>query len=334
MSQPLATIVVVPRERFSQTKRSLESVLAHAPSETPLVYVDGGSPPLVRQYLEQQAARRGFRLMSTERLVAPNQARNLGLAQVRTKYAALVDNDVVVTRGWLESLVECAEITGAWVVGPLCCQGEGPRAQVRSAGCAVELVERDGRPHFRRQRRHHGQPPAESARTLGREAVDEIELHAALLRSDVFGRLGPLDEQITSPLADSDLCLAVRSRGGEVYLEPAAAVTYLAPPPFDSCDLPYFQLRWSDAWNTASIERFRQKWRLAADDPALAALAEELAEHRRATLEGTRRLLGVLGRKRARWIERTLIAPFERALNRRKFPEAPHDEARELRKAA
>jgi hypothetical protein len=164
--------------------------------------------------------------------------------------------------------------------------------------------------------------------------VDEIEFHAMLVRTDVFHHLGPLDELLTSALADTDLCLQVRSLGGRVYLEPASVVTYVAPPPFESYDLPYFQLRWSDAWNTASIQQFRRKWNLAADDPALQDLADELAEHRRATLEPARRLLGLLGSRPARWMERLLIAPFERAYNRRKFPPVRHHKRPELRKAA
>ena len=45
----------------------------------------------VRQYLEQQAARQGFRLLSTEKYVAPNVARNLAWSQSDTKYVAFVD---------------------------------------------------------------------------------------------------------------------------------------------------------------------------------------------------------------------------------------------------
>ena len=42
---PLATIVIVPRERFSLTRRNLESIYDCADAPFELVYVDGGSPP-------------------------------------------------------------------------------------------------------------------------------------------------------------------------------------------------------------------------------------------------------------------------------------------------
>jgi len=55
--------------------------------------------------------------------------------------------------------------------------------------------------------------------------------------------------------------------GGTVYLEPEALVNWVTPPPLAWSELPYFMLRWSDAWNRASLRHFRQKWRLVEGDP-------------------------------------------------------------------
>ncbi|MEX0678581.1 MAG: glycosyltransferase [Pirellulales bacterium] len=334
MVAQLVTIAVVPHERFSAAKRSLDGVLAHREPSTDLVYIDGGSPPLVRQYLEQQAARRDFRLISTEKYVAPNVARNLAAALVRTKYVAFVDNDVLVSPGWLERLVGCAESTGAWVVGPLCCEREPAATRIHAAGGVAEIVASGGRRACRESHRHRGRLLAQIGPALAREAVGQIDFHAALLRMDVFARLGPLDERLVSALEHTDLCLSARGCGGEVYLEPSSVVTYLPPPPFDACDLEYFQIRWSDAWNRATLARFREKWELAEDDPGLQALAERLADHRRLTLEPYRRVLRLFGRKPARWVEKVLIAPLELAANRRKIPAAPHAAGQPSRRAA
>lgn len=334
MAAQLVTIAVVPHERFSLTKRSLDGILAHRKPSTDLVYIDGGSPPLVRQYLEQQAARQSFRLFSTEKYVAPNVARNLAAAEVRTKYVAFVGNDVLVSSGWLERLVDCAESTGAWVVGPVCCQGEPAATRILTAGGTAEIVVSGGRRAFRETRLHHGRLLAEIGPTLPREPVGQIELHAALVRMEVFACLGPLDERLASAAEHTDLCLSVRSRGGEVYREPTSVVTYMPPPPFEPFDLPYFQLRWSDAWNRATIERFCEKWELPQDDPGIRALAERLTDHRRLTLEPIRRLLRLLGRKPAQWVEKVLLGPIEQAANRRQFPNPPHVAGETWRRAA
>ncbi|MGH7829277.1 MAG: hypothetical protein ACREP8_03785, partial [Candidatus Binatia bacterium] len=51
--------------------------------------------------------------------------------------------------------------------------------------------------------------------------------------------------------------------GGSVYLEPRAAVTFVSPPPTEWSDLPYFMLRWSEAWSAASVRHFNEKWGIA-----------------------------------------------------------------------
>ena len=76
--QPNLNIIVSPRERFSYAQKSLESIYAHTTVPFHLVYVDGGSPPRLRDYLKQQSQTLGFDLIRSEHFLAPNQARNLG----------------------------------------------------------------------------------------------------------------------------------------------------------------------------------------------------------------------------------------------------------------
>ena len=145
---PDVTLVVVPRERFQMTRRSLESIYATTTFPFALVYVDGGSSAPTRRYLEGQARARGFRLVRTDRYLAPNQARNLGISEAATRYIVFVDNDVLVTSGWLEALVRCAEETGAWVVGPLYCQGELECGEVHMTGGHAHIFDEAGSAGF------------------------------------------------------------------------------------------------------------------------------------------------------------------------------------------
>ncbi len=333
MAQRRVTIAVVPGERFSLAPQSLASVLEHRDASAELIYIDGGSPPLVRQYLEQRAVRDGFRLISTEKYVSPNAARNLALAEVRSEYVAFVDNDVIATADWLAPLVDCAETTGAWAVGPVCCRREAGADVVHSAGGDAAIAKGPGGRALVLDEPHGGRPLPAASSSLRRCQVGQIAFRAALVRTSAFDQLGPLDERLLSAAQHTDFCLLARARGGTIYLEPKSMVTVVPPPPFEPADLDYFQLRWSDAWNRATLERFRDKWDLPADDPGLRKLADELAEHRRLTLEPYRRLLRLLGRPAARWFERVVIAPLEEAANRRRFPQPPAS-SEPLRRAA
>jgi glycosyltransferase involved in cell wall biosynthesis len=320
MSPQIATIVIVPRERFSFTQRSLESILTHTTGPSELLYIDGNSPLPVRDHLERQAAKHQFQIVRTDQYLTPNVARNMAASLVRTKYVVFIDNDALVSPDWLAPLVDCAESTGAWVVGPVYCEGEPIATRVHMAGGNAGFVVERGRRVFREGHRCYGKPLAQVRSDLRREPVEQIEFHCALVRMEVFDRLGPLDEGLLSAAEHTDLCLLARAAGGSVYLEPSSVVTYVPPPPLEPSDLPYYRLRWSEAWNTATLERFRAKWNLADDDPGLVSLAKWLPSHRRIALEPVRRVLKVFGRRPARLVEKMLVAPIERTVNRAQFP--------------
>ena len=301
MTEPQVTIVVVPREQFSKAEASLASIYAATSLPFALVYVDGNSPPPLRDYLAMEAALRGFTLVRTERYLVANEARNLGLRHVRTPYVAFVDNDVLVQPGWLEALLRCAEETGAWIVGPLYCyaaDGTGTPAIVHTAGADLYIVDDGGR-RLHEKHRYVNRPVAEVRPQLRREPIDLVEFHCMLVRRDALDRMGPLDEKLLSFLDHIDVCLAAREAGGAVYFEPAATVTHLAPPPFAWMDVLTFLLRWSDAWLRPSLRQFAAKHHLSADDREFRNHLWFRNQHRRRLIAGmrgpVRRFLGKPG---------------------------------------
>ena len=162
MQEPQVTIVVVPRERFSCTQRSLESIYQHTDIPFKLIYVDGNSPTTVKNYLEIQAKAKNFQLIRTDYYLSPNHARNIGLSHVDTKYLVFIDNDVVFSPGWLQALINCAEETGATVVGPLMCEKEPVHQRVHFAGGESHIVtDIHGRRHLREKMYKQGHKVAE-----------------------------------------------------------------------------------------------------------------------------------------------------------------------------
>src|SRR4030095_4089301 len=144
---PSVTVIVVPREQFSVSSRALKTLYERSPHPYPfsLIYVDGGSPRAIRRQLEAEAKARGFTLIRTESYLTPNQARNLALTHVKSKYVVALCNDVLVTPGALDALVRCAEETGASVVGPVTCIGEPECEIIHSAGGLAHIEESQGR---------------------------------------------------------------------------------------------------------------------------------------------------------------------------------------------
>ncbi|GET37217.1 glycosyltransferase family 2 protein [Microseira wollei] len=265
-TEAMVTIVVVPRERFSCVEDSLNSIYEHKEIPFKLVYVDGNAPEKVRDYLSQQAPVKNFQIVRTNYYLSPNQARNLGLAQAHTKYVAFIDNDVIVSPGWLKALVDCAEETNATIVGPLMCQHKPLHEIIHFAGGESHIwVDNTGRRRLREKMYKQGKRVADVRHTLQRTQTELSEFHCVLVRRDIFDRVGLLDEAMLNTKEHLDFCMSVTEAGGTIYFEPASLVTYVPGPPLEWTDLPFYMLRWSDAWTLASLHRLRDKWNLAED---------------------------------------------------------------------
>jgi GT2 family glycosyltransferase len=318
MTEPQVTIVVVARERFSCTRESLESIYQYTDIPFKLVYVDGNSPDGVRQYLEEQAQLHGFNLIRVNRYLSPNKSRNIGLSQVTTKYVAFLDNDVIVSPGWLERLIDCAEETNATVVGPLMCQDQPVHEIIHFAGGESHIwTDNNGESPRRRLREKmykQGKQVAEVRDELQRQETELAEFHCVLVRRGIFDRLGPLDEGMLNTKEHLDFCMTVREAGETVYFEPASLVTYVPGPPLELTDLPFYMLRWSDAWQLNSLHRLRDKWNLD-EDAYFQIKYKRMGWRRRKSILmplSERLTLGI----KSGFFERRILCPLDKLLNR------------------
>ena len=224
MNDPIVTIVVTQRERFAYSAISLESIYKNTSSPFKLIYIDGNSPPHIKRYLEVQAAQKGFKLLRTEHFLSHNKSRNLGQAQVDTKYVVFVDNDLTLTSDWLEALVECAEEMEAWVVGPVVIEGKLEDQIIHTVGEEAHFQMDRGQRNFHGPQRFAHCKLSEVQNQLRRGAVECVEFHCMLARNSIFNILGPLDEKFMGISDHQDFCLAVNAAGGAIYFEPGAVV--------------------------------------------------------------------------------------------------------------
>lgn len=266
--QPRVTLIVVPRERFSFTEKSLENIYANTQTPFDLIYVDCNSPLKIKTYLEAKARECGFNLIRSNRFLTPNQARNLALPQVNTEYVVFIDNDVLVKPGWLGSLVQCADETGAWVVGPLCLEGEDFQ-KVHMAGGSFSIKEREGKQFIAMRRPYFRTPLTKVREEFKRQACDLFEFHCCLARTDVFDKIGLLDESILSLGMEEDFSLAVLQAGGSVFFEPSAVMTYVPPEKLDISDIPFFFVHWSKDWGDISLDYLQGKWNIHEFSPLI-----------------------------------------------------------------
>src|SRR5262249_3825812 len=180
MIEAEVTLGIGPRERFSVSARSLENIFEHTTYPFKLVYVSGGTTNRFKSHLENESRRKDFQFIHTDRYLSPNQARNLALRHVKSKYVVFVENDVLVTPGWLEALVGCAEETGAWVVGPLYLLGELELRVIHMAGGTLNIMEHQGKRVLHDEHRFVDTPISELTAPLERGPCDYVEFHCML----------------------------------------------------------------------------------------------------------------------------------------------------------
>ena len=121
MDEPLTSIVVVARDGFDNAPACLERLFEATAMPFRLIYVDGKAPKRTARAIARLVSTHGGVLIRADRYLRPTDARNLGLAEVATRYTLFLDNDVMVNDRWLAGLVRCAEDTGAAYVSRIIC---------------------------------------------------------------------------------------------------------------------------------------------------------------------------------------------------------------------
>lgn len=272
MNSPAISIIIVPREQFSVTERCVETLYRETSLPFELIYVDGNSPDGTRDYLQESSQEHGFTLLRSEHYLSPNTARNWAVRHATGEHLLFLDNDLIVSTGWLESLVDCAQSTGAWAVGPLYLEGEPSARVIHMAG--GEYVFSGTAP----EREFHTEHLLQHAnldtldKPLARGTCGFVEFHCMLLTRSAYDAVGGFDERLLNTREHLDLCVQIHEAGGSVWFEPASLVTYKSPPPLAKADMPFFLLRWSENWTRRSLRHFMGKYGLDASYENRAAI--------------------------------------------------------------
>lgn len=120
--EPLVSIIILTFNQLPYTVECVESIQRHTPEHHELIFVDNGSSDGTVSWLknlqEQYPSRCSVISNDANRGFAAGC--NQGVAAARGDYLLLLNNDVVVTSGWLSGLLNCFRFrpdTG--LVGPL-----------------------------------------------------------------------------------------------------------------------------------------------------------------------------------------------------------------------
>lgn len=240
---PNTSIVVVTFDNLAFTRMTLESVLAHTAVPYEIVVVDNGSTDGTSEYLSVLGARnRHVRVVRNagNRGFAP--AANQGIRAAVGEVVVLLNNDTIVTPGWISLLVAHLEERSVGAVGPVtnqCGNAAEIDADYRTHGELLEVA---------RQR----------AADRGHSTVmPMLVMFCVALRREVLDEVGLLDERFeVGMFEDDDFARRLRAAGYELRCAEDVFVHHFGEASFSKL--------YADGERSALFDanrrRFEEKW--------------------------------------------------------------------------
>ncbi len=186
-----------------------QAILAALPGSLPpglsheIILVDDGSTDGTREWLAAQSA--PYVVLLNPRNLGYGAANNRGAARARGEYLALLNNDLVLSPGWLEPMLAAHAALGerAGIVGNV--QTDARTGAIDHAGI---VFNHQGKPE------HDRAAPPPWARWLAPHRRVAAATGACLLLTTALWReLGGFDESYVNGCEDVDLCLRATAAG-------------------------------------------------------------------------------------------------------------------------
>lgn len=113
-------IIVCVHNALEDVRKCLHSVLENSGDNFNLIIVDDGSAEETREYLLHFSTQSGVSLVRNDQALGYTFAANIGLRKSQSDFSLLLNSDTIVTSGWLEKMVACANSDKKiGIVGPL-----------------------------------------------------------------------------------------------------------------------------------------------------------------------------------------------------------------------
>lgn len=269
-SAPLVSIIVLTYNNLDITRQCLESILAkttvdenfqqnssinlpagdHRPPAYELILVDNASSDETPQYLKEfAAAHANVKLILNDINQGFARGNNQGAALAEGEYLVFLNNDTVVTNGWLSGLLRALQLPGVGMAGPVTNMvGNEARILVDY----TDLVEMD---EFAARYTSQHQNVIFDVRMLAWFCV--------AIRRDVFGKVGPLDERFELGMfEDDDYALRLSASGYRLVCTEEVFVHHWGSAGFSV-------VNYAQYWNTfsANLRKFEEKWHVRWQPP-------------------------------------------------------------------
>lgn len=247
----LTSIIILTHNQSKHTKLCLDSIALHTPEPHEIIIVDNGSTDDTLDYVRSYAASHdNVRVIANAANRGFAAGNNQGLALARGDYVLMLNNDTIVTSGWLGRML--AVLKGypqVGIVGPVSNYASGPQLVRNAAYKSVTELEA-----FAAQwsAAHAGQS----------QPIKRVVGFCLLARRAVIERIGGFDERFGSGnFEDDDFCIRAALAGYEARIAQDVFIHHSGGQTFKGAGIDYRQSMLRN-W-----EQFKAKWGIPADAP-------------------------------------------------------------------
>ncbi len=233
LRKKLTSIVMLTFNQLDLTKECLASLERHTEMPYELIIVDNGSGDGTVEFIRKYEKRHPGKVRSifNKENLAFSKANNQGIRISGGDYILLLNNDVVLTKGWLGKIIRCLESSeNIGAVGPCTNVASGP--QKVSPGYS-KLTQLD--PYA----------AAFALKYSGRWVnCHRLNAFCFLVKREVTESIGLLDERFgPGGFEDYDYCLRIRQAGYRIMLAGDTYVHHVGGQGYEPNRLNYNELR-------------------------------------------------------------------------------------------
>jgi GT2 family glycosyltransferase/glycosyltransferase involved in cell wall biosynthesis len=239
------SIVILTFNQLEYTKKCVESIRKHTPVPHEIIFVDNASKDGTIKWLKKLTQENpNFKLIENKKNLGFSKGCNQGITASSGEYILLLNNDILVTEGWLSGMLECINSSpDIGVVGPMTNNISGLQKVVNADYSDIDHLEGYAKA-FREKNRYRRIP---SRRIVG---------FCMLFRRELVEKIGLLDETFGSGnYEDDDFCLRASLEGyrnliaGDVFIHHYGSRSFIGNKIDYSSSMAANRKKFSEKWN-------------------------------------------------------------------------------------
>lgn len=197
---PQVSIVLISYNQYDFTKKCLSSILQYSNSSYEIILVDNNSGDDTVRNIKKDFPE--VRLIENNQNIGFPKAVNQAIQNTIGDYILLLNNDTIVTQGWLERLIEVAESDNSiGIVGPISNEVSGVQKDIEANYKTIDEM------HLY----------ATSVREKNKNKIIQfprVAFLCTLIKKEVIDKIGGLDERFSpGNFEDDDFCLRAQLAG-------------------------------------------------------------------------------------------------------------------------